>query len=71
MAKSKKITNIDQLRDDTLRMREQLQAREIDIPLAKEVNNSTGKIIKTCLIQLEYAKLRKKTPNIKFLGGTT
>lgn len=71
MAKAKKITNIEQLRDDTLAMREQLQNRKIDIPLAKEINNSTGKVIKTCILQLEYAKMRKTKPNIKFLGGTT
>ena len=64
-----RVSTIEQLRNDTLLVREQLLKRQIDIPLAKEVNNSTGKIIKTCLLQLEYAKMCKAQPSINFLDG--
>ena len=67
MKEENRVSTIEELRNDTLLVREQLLKRQIDIPLAKEVNNSTGKIIKTCLLQLEYAKMCKVEPDIKFL----
>jgi hypothetical protein len=41
----------------------------IDVKIAAEMNNTAGKIINVQRVQLEYAALRKETPNITFLDG--
>lgn len=41
----------------------------IDVKVASEMNNTAGKIINAQKVQLEYAALRKVTPNIPFLDG--
>ena len=38
-----------------------------DMGRAKELSNAAGKIIKSAAVQLEYAALRKETPQIPFL----
>lgn len=40
---------------------------KVDLKMAAEMNNTAGKIINTCRVQLEYAKLRKEKPTIVFL----
>jgi hypothetical protein len=44
-----------------------IRAGQLDLSVAKETSNAAGKIIKSALAQLEYAKLRKEKPNIPFL----
>lgn len=38
-----------------------------DMGRAKELSNAAGKIIKSAAVQVEYAALRKETPEIPFL----
>jgi len=46
-----------------------LKEGTIDVKIAAEMNNTAGKIINVQRVQLEYAALRKETPNITFLDG--
>ena len=45
-----------------------LKTGAIDVKVAGEMNNTAGKIINAQKVQLEYAALTKKTPNIPFLN---
>lgn len=36
--------------------------------IAKELNNTVGKMLKATAVQLTYADLRKEKPNIPFLN---
>lgn len=67
MAKSK-IQNVEQLRDELLDTLEGIKSGSIRVADAKERSNCAGKIINTAKLQLEYAALRKETPNIAFLN---
>ena len=45
----------------------QLKDGKIEPALVKELNNTAGKIMSSVKIQLQYAELRKETPDIDFL----
>jgi len=61
--------NVVDLRNELIKIFEQLKAKEISHTDAKELNNSAGKIINSVKIELEYAGLCKVTPNIAFLNA--
>lgn len=61
--------NIKQLRAELCLVFNELRAKEISIPQAKELANGAGKIINSVKLELEYASLRKEVPVIDFLGG--
>ncbi len=56
-----------ELRGQVIKTAEDLKAGTIDLKVAAEMNNCAGKIINTVRTQLEYAKLRKESPQIDFL----
>lgn len=58
---------ITELRDDLLEMYAEIGKGRIQLGMAKEKCNAAGKIIKSAAVQVEYAALRKETPNIPFL----
>lgn len=60
--------NIIALREDLSKVYEELRNKSIDQKLAKELNNTAGKIISSAKIQVEYATLRGEKPNIDFLN---
>ncbi len=60
--------NIIALREDLSKVYEELRNKSIDQKLAKELNNTAGKIISSAKIQVEYATLRGENPNIDFLN---
>ena len=60
----KKIT---ELTTQLTQLYKDLKEGTIDVKVAAEMNNTAGKIIHVQRVQLEYAALRKATPDIKFL----
>ena len=56
------------LREDLQKVYEELRNKSIDPKLAKELNNTAGKIMTSVKIQLEYANLRGEKPNVDFLN---
>ena len=58
---------IRELRDDVIQTRKDMKTGTIDLRMAQELDNNAGKIVKTTLVQLEYAKLRKEIPTVDFL----
>ena len=56
------------LRDDLLNVYEELRNKSIDPKLAKELNNTAGKVMTSAKIQIEYANLRGEKPDIDFLN---
>lgn len=65
----KNISNIKQLRDDLLNVYQDLRKGEISTSEVKEAVNAAGKIVSTCKVQLDYAKLRGDVPEIPFLDA--
>jgi len=63
---NRKSTNTD-LRLELQDLFGQLKAGKIEPALVKELNNTAGKIMSSVKIQLQYAELRKETPDIDFL----
>lgn len=61
--------NITALRDELLEVFDGLRSGKIKPPMAKEVNNTAGKIIGSCKVQLEFHKLAGTKPEIRFLDG--
>lgn len=59
--------NITDLTTQLTDLFESLKDGTIDVKVATEMNNTAGKIINAQRVQLEYATLRKETPEIKFL----
>ena len=59
--------NIVSLRDDLSDVYSELRSGSLDPKLAKELNNTAGKIISSAKIQIEYANLRGEKPVIDFL----
>lgn len=45
-----------------------LKEGDVEPKVASEMNNTAGKIINSIKVQLEYATLIGKTPNVKFLN---
>lgn len=62
------MNNINTLRSELSNVFEELRANKIGVLEAKEINNTAGKIIGTIKVELEYAKLKKVEPDIKFLN---
>ena len=60
--------NIEELRNGLLDAYEWVKADPRRANQVKEMTNSAGKVIGTLKIELEYAMLRKETPNIAFLN---
>ena len=56
------------LRADLLNVYEELRNKSIDPKLAKELNNTAGKVMNSVKIQVEYATLRDEKPDIDFLN---
>ena len=59
---------ITSLRDDLLKVYEELRGGSLEPKHAKEINNTAGKVIASAKVQLEYANLRGETPTIEFLS---
>lgn len=64
------MNNITDLRNELSALFTKLKMGEVDTKQAAEMNNAAGKIINTVKVQLEYAALRKESPDIPFMGGT-
>ena len=65
--KTKKITNVVELRNDLLDVYDQIRNGKIGIREAKENANVAGKIISTAKLQLEYNAYMKTSSKIDFL----
>lgn len=61
--------NITELRNDLLRVYEDLREKKIGISEASEAANVAGKIINTAKAQLEYNKWAGSKASIKFMIG--
>lgn len=61
--------NIIELRTALCEIFDQLKAKKMKMPVAKELVNTAGKIIHSVKLELDYAALRKETPIVEFLGG--
>jgi len=59
--------NIKELRDELVTVFDQLMDKTLTAKEAKEIINTAGKIIASCKIEVDYAKLNKKQKNIDFL----
>ena len=59
--------NIEDLRNELTRLFSDIKAGSTDIKAAAEMNNTAGKIISTLKVQLDYAALRKESPQIGYL----
>jgi len=61
--------NIQELRGELAGVFAGLKAGTIKPAEAAELNNSAGKIISSCKVELEYFALRKERPEIPFLDA--
>lgn len=59
--------NMTELRDDLAKLYSEIRNAQIKPEFAKEACNAAGKIIKSAAVQVDYASLRKETPEIPFL----
>ena len=57
------------LRTDLLNVYEELRNKSIEPKLAKELNNTAGKIMASVKIQITYAVLRGEKPDVDYLNG--
>ena len=62
------MSNIKTLRNDLMQVFADLRSGEIEVKVAAEMNNTAGKVINTIRAELEYAELRKTSPDIAFLN---
>ena len=62
--------NIEELRSGLLDAYDWVKADPRRAGQVKEMTNAAGKVISTLKLELEYAMLRKETPNIAFLNYT-
>lgn len=58
--------NLTELRLDLLEAYRDVKSDSLNIQKAKELSNLAGKIIKSVAVQIEYANIRKETPDIPF-----
>jgi hypothetical protein len=58
---------VTELRNDLLKVYDELRAGKLEAKDAKEINNTAGKIISSAKVQLEYAAIRNEKPEIDFL----
>ena len=61
--------NINELRKNLVSVFDDLKSGGLETNVAKEINNTAGKIINSCKVQLEYQNLRGGKPSITFLNG--
>jgi len=62
--------NVTQLRNDLIKVYEQLRKGEIGIQEAKELANVSGKIVSSAKTQMEYNKMTgNKNNTINFLAA--
>lgn len=61
--------NITALRNELLQVFDGLRSGKVKPAMAKEINNTAGKVIGTLKVQLEFHKLTTTKPTIKFLEG--
>jgi len=61
-------TNVEQLRKSLLTAFGWVQSNPKKATQVKEMANVAGKVISSVKVELEYALLRKETPNIAFLN---
>lgn len=59
--------NIEELRNELSSLFDQIKTGQMDVKAAAEMNNTAGKIISTLKVQLDYAALRKESPQIGYL----
>jgi hypothetical protein len=67
MALTKAPTGITELRNLLSMLIANLDNSLVKVPVAKEMNNTAGKIIGTLKVELEAAALRKEPPDIAYL----
>lgn len=60
------MNTVKALRDELFTVFRELKAETITPKIAKEMNNSAGKIISSAKAELEYRAMRKTTPDIAF-----
>jgi hypothetical protein len=68
---AKKISNIDQLREDALKTIERLDNGEIDATNASAKSKLYDDVMNSLKLQMFYAKLKEERPNIPFLNTST
>lgn len=61
-------TNIHELTASIAQLFADIGNEAVKANIAKEMNNSAGKIVATIKVQLEYSALRKEAPNIAWLA---
>jgi hypothetical protein len=61
--------NVTELRNDLIKVYNQLRSQEIGQTEAKELSNVSGKIISSAKTQMEYNKMTGSKSAIKFLIG--
>lgn len=62
-----KIRNIADLTERLADVFNNLENGSLEYKVASELNNTAGKMINAAKVQLEYAAMMKRQPNIKFL----
>lgn len=63
------MTNIADIRDELVQVFNDLRAGKIEARDAVEINNTAGKIISACKVQIAYHALRGEAPEIAFLAA--
>jgi len=64
---AKTIDNVTELRNDLLEVYQGLRDKNVSTAEAKEASNTAGKILSSCKVQMEYAKMKGEVPNIPFI----
>lgn len=65
----KEIKNIQELRKVLCKTLIEVKSGSCDVNQATEVNNAAGKIVQTAKLEMDYARARKETPIIDFMGS--
>lgn len=60
-------TDITGLRNELLDLFDKLRSGRVKPAMAKEINNTAGKVIGSVKVQLEYCKLAQIKPDIAFI----
>ena len=58
---------MEELREELAEVFDELRNGDLERPLAAEITNTAGKMINSVRAELEYYKLLKEKPQIKFL----
>lgn len=59
--------NIVDLRDDLVKLFDDIKSNSVDHKKAKEMNHCAGKIMTSLKIQMDYARLHKKKIKVEFM----